>query len=162
MAQNPITPSFSDPVSATRIFCGALLLPTISTIVGRLFFDSIENTLHRTLLGGLTFITVKGILKIYLKQQQYVRRKNRRIVDYTEENIRTYTKQNISQSTQTANSNSANQQRHYHHHQNQGDGVVVPDDAQVEPQQSQQPQQPPQSQSANISTRHCQNHGSVV
>uniref|UniRef100_A0A1A9WZ19 E3 ubiquitin-protein ligase MARCHF5 n=1 Tax=Glossina brevipalpis TaxID=37001 RepID=A0A1A9WZ19_9MUSC len=89
-AQNPVTPTLSDPVSATRIFCGALLLPTISSIVGRLLFESIENTLHRTLLGGLTFITVKGILKIYLKQQQYTRRKKRRIVDYTEENVRTY------------------------------------------------------------------------
>lgn len=33
---------------------------------------------------------MKGILKIYLKQQQYTRRKKRRIVDYTEENVRTY------------------------------------------------------------------------
>ncbi|KAL9894242.1 E3 ubiquitin-protein ligase MARCHF5-like isoform 1-T4 [Glossina fuscipes fuscipes] len=89
-AQNPVTPTLSDPVSVTRIFCGALLLPTISSIVGRLLFESIENTLHRTLLGGLTFITVKGILKIYLKQQQYTRRKKRRIVDYTEENVRNY------------------------------------------------------------------------
>ncbi|XP_073815005.1 E3 ubiquitin-protein ligase MARCHF5 [Musca autumnalis] len=89
-AQNPATPTLSDPVSATRIFCGALLLPTISSIVGRLLFESIENTLHRTLLGGLTFITVKGILKIYLKQQQHTRKKKRRIVDYTEENVRVY------------------------------------------------------------------------
>ncbi|CAD6993168.1 E3 ubiquitin-protein ligase MARCH5 [Ceratitis capitata] len=88
--QNPATPTLSDPVSATRIFCGALILPTISTIVGRLLFESIENTLHRTLLGGLTFIAVKGILKIYLKQQQYTRRKKRRIVDYTDENVRTF------------------------------------------------------------------------
>ncbi|XP_067619221.1 E3 ubiquitin-protein ligase MARCHF5 [Eurosta solidaginis] len=88
--QNPATPTLSDPVSATRIFCGALILPTISTIVGRLLFESIENTLHRTLLGGLTFIAVKGILKIYLKQQQYTRKKKRRIVDYTDENVRIY------------------------------------------------------------------------
>ncbi|XP_020798487.1 E3 ubiquitin-protein ligase MARCH5 [Drosophila serrata] len=87
---NPATPALSDPVSATRVFCGALLLPTISSIVGRILFDSVDNTLHRTLLGGLTFITVKGILKIYLKQKQYASRKKRRIVDYTEENIRTY------------------------------------------------------------------------
>jgi len=58
--------------------------------VGRILFDSVENTLHRTLLGGLTFITVKGMLKIYLKQKQYARRKKRRIVDYTEENIRNF------------------------------------------------------------------------
>uniref|UniRef100_A0A1A9W673 E3 ubiquitin-protein ligase MARCHF5 n=1 Tax=Glossina brevipalpis TaxID=37001 RepID=A0A1A9W673_9MUSC len=91
-AQNPVPPVHSEPVSATRLFCGALLLPTISSLVGRLLLESIENTLNRTLLGGLTFITVKGILKIYLKQQQYTRRKKRRIVDYTEENVRTYVK----------------------------------------------------------------------
>lgn len=88
--QQPATPTLSDPLSATRVFCGALLLPTISSIVGRILFDTIENTLHRTLLGGLTFITVKGILKIYLKQQQYNRKKERKIVDYTEENLVTY------------------------------------------------------------------------
>ncbi|XP_055381280.1 E3 ubiquitin-protein ligase MARCHF5 [Condylostylus longicornis] len=88
--QNPSTPSLSDPLSATRVFCGALLLPTISSLVGRLLFDSVDNSLHRTLLGGLTFITVKGILKIYLKQQQYYRKKERKIVDYTDENIREY------------------------------------------------------------------------
>lgn len=46
------------------------------------------------MLGGLTFITVKGILKIYLKQQQYTRKKKRHIVDYTEENVRTYVNRN--------------------------------------------------------------------
>lgn len=89
-SQNQTTPSFSDALSATRVFCGALLLPTISSIVGKLLFESVENTLHRTLLGGLAFITVKGMLKIYLKQQQYNRKKERKVIDYTEENIREY------------------------------------------------------------------------
>lgn len=88
--QSPATPTLSDPISATRILCGALLLPTISSIVGKTFFDSIENTLHRTLLGGITFIAVKGILKIYLQQQQYHRKKERKIIDYTDENVRDY------------------------------------------------------------------------
>ncbi|XP_030369944.1 E3 ubiquitin-protein ligase MARCH5 [Scaptodrosophila lebanonensis] len=107
---NPATPTLSDPVSATRVFCGALLLPTISSIVGRILFDSVENTLHRTLLGGLTFITVKGILKIYLKQKQYARRKKRRIVDYTEENIRNF----VHPRTNNNNGNHG-QQRQQHH-----------------------------------------------
>lgn len=106
-AQNPATPTLSDPVSATRIFCGALLLPTISSIVGRLLFESIENTLHRTLLGGLTFITVKGILKIYLKQQQHTRKKKRRIVDYTEENVRVYVNRTNSNRSQGNTAGSA-------------------------------------------------------
>ncbi|XP_017057204.1 E3 ubiquitin-protein ligase MARCHF5 [Drosophila ficusphila] len=108
---NPATPALSDPVSATRVFCGALLLPTISSIVGRILFDSVDNTLHRTLLGGLTFITVKGILKIYLKQKQYGRRKKRRIVDYTEENIRNFMHRNNNNAAPAARQDQQPQQR---------------------------------------------------
>nr|XP_016932259.2 E3 ubiquitin-protein ligase MARCHF5 isoform X2 [Drosophila suzukii] len=108
---NPATPALSDPVSATRVFCGALLLPTISSIVGRILFDSVDNTLHRTLLGGLTFITVKGILKIYLKQKQYGRRKKRRIVDYTEENIRNFMHRNNNNAASAARQDQQPQQR---------------------------------------------------
>ncbi|XP_037951491.1 E3 ubiquitin-protein ligase MARCHF5 [Teleopsis dalmanni] len=107
-AQQPATPVLHDSYSATRVFCGALLLPTISSIVGRLLFDSIENTLHRTLLGGLTFITFKGILKIYLRQQQYNRKKKRCIVDYTEENLHIY-RNTRNQSAQTVPIATANQ-----------------------------------------------------
>ncbi|XP_055626910.1 E3 ubiquitin-protein ligase MARCHF5-like [Toxorhynchites rutilus septentrionalis] len=80
----------SDPLSATRVLCGALLLPTISSIVGRLFFDSIRNNFQRALVGGFVFIVVKGALKIYFKQKQFNRKKQRRILDYTPENIRKY------------------------------------------------------------------------
>ncbi|KAL4708520.1 hypothetical protein ACJJTC_014128 [Scirpophaga incertulas] len=74
-------------ISPTRILCSALLLPTISTIIGRIFFRSIRNNLHRTILGGLTYITIKGALKIYHKQMLYVRFSNRKVLDYTESNI---------------------------------------------------------------------------
>lgn len=86
----PVTPAgppvMSDTVSGTRLFCGALLLPTFSAIVGRVFFDSIQNNVHRTLIGGLTFIVLKGALKIYFKQKQFVRKKQRKIMDFTPEN----------------------------------------------------------------------------
>lgn len=109
------------------------MLPTISCIVGRILFDSVENTLHRTLLGGLTFITVKGMLKIYLKQKQYARRKKRCIVDYTEENIRNFVHRN----NNNAGANGARQQAHQ---------------AQPQPQQQQQPQphQPTMSRLAAV------------
>lgn len=77
-------------MSGTRIFCGALLLPTLSAIAGRIFFDSVQNNVHRTLLGGLAFIAVKGVLKIYFKQKQFVRKKQRKIMDYNEENLRKF------------------------------------------------------------------------
>lgn len=82
--------ALSDPISATRILCGALLLPTVSSLVGRVFFDSIQNNLHRTIIGGIAFVAIKGVLKIYYKQQQFTRKKQRQILDYTEENLRTY------------------------------------------------------------------------
>lgn len=38
------------PVSCTRLFTGALLLPTVSSFIGRYLFSGINNNLHRTLL----------------------------------------------------------------------------------------------------------------
>ncbi|XP_067007871.1 E3 ubiquitin-protein ligase MARCHF5 [Anabrus simplex] len=79
-------PPMADPVSATRVLCGALLLPTVATLFGKLFFDSVQSNLHRALLGGVAFITIKGTLKIYHKQQQYIRQRQRRILDFNPEN----------------------------------------------------------------------------
>uniref|UniRef100_A0A0A9YFZ0 E3 ubiquitin-protein ligase MARCHF5 n=1 Tax=Lygus hesperus TaxID=30085 RepID=A0A0A9YFZ0_LYGHE len=76
----------SDGMSCTRVFTGALVLPTISTIVGNMFFQSVVSPFQRALLGGLTFIAVKGVVKMYHKQQTYKRLSRRRILDYTEEN----------------------------------------------------------------------------
>lgn len=83
----------SDPLSATRIFCGALLMPTVSAIVGRVFFESIQNNLHRTLIGGLSFIVVKGALKIYFKHKQHSRKLQRKILDFNDDNIRQHNSQ---------------------------------------------------------------------
>lgn len=80
-------PPLSDPVSATRILCSALLLPTVATLCGKLFFDTVPSNLQRTVLGGVAFITIKGALKIYHKQQQYVRQCQRRILDFTDSNV---------------------------------------------------------------------------
>lgn len=44
------TAVISDPVNATRVMCGALSLPTIATVVGRLFFTSVPDNLTQTLL----------------------------------------------------------------------------------------------------------------
>lgn len=83
-------PPLTNPVSATRILCGALLMPTIANIFGKFFYDNYRSNFHKTVLGGLTFILLKGCLKIYHKQQQYIRQCQRKILDYTESNIATY------------------------------------------------------------------------
>lgn len=82
----PAAPVVSDQVSGTRVFCGALLLPTFSAIMGRVFFDSVQNNVHRTLIGGLAFVVLKGAVKIYFKQRQTQRKQLRKILDYTDEN----------------------------------------------------------------------------
>ncbi|XP_043255788.1 E3 ubiquitin-protein ligase MARCHF5-like [Colletes gigas] len=89
-AQSEEVPPMSDSVSATRILCGALLLPSIASICGKLFFESIHSNFQRTLLGGIAFITIKGAFKIYYKQQQYVRQCQRRIMDCTDDNVALY------------------------------------------------------------------------
>ena len=44
----------------------------------------VQSKLRRTLLGGLTFLTVKGVIKIYHKQHVFVRQGQRKIMDYNE------------------------------------------------------------------------------
>lgn len=48
--QSEDIPPMNDPVSATRVLCGALLLPTIASLCGRIFFESINSNFQRTLL----------------------------------------------------------------------------------------------------------------
>uniref|UniRef100_A0A8D3CRW4 E3 ubiquitin-protein ligase MARCHF5 n=1 Tax=Scophthalmus maximus TaxID=52904 RepID=A0A8D3CRW4_SCOMX len=67
----------ADHVSATRILCGALVFPTIATIVGKLMFSSVNSNLQRTILGGIAFVAIKGAFKVYFKQQQYLRQAHR-------------------------------------------------------------------------------------
>lgn len=72
-----------DPVSATRLLCGALLLPTVASLVGRLFLSRFaQSNLQRSLLGGLAFVALKGACKIYLKRQQYLRQCRRRVLNF--------------------------------------------------------------------------------
>ncbi|XP_039497345.1 E3 ubiquitin-protein ligase MARCHF5 [Drosophila santomea] len=83
-------PSITEPIFISRLLCGAFFLPSIAAAVGNVFFRSIEDPMHRTIIGGIAYIGIKGILKIYLKQKLYVRRRGRRIVNYTDENVRLY------------------------------------------------------------------------
>jgi len=77
----------SDPVSATRVLCGALMLPTIATVCGRVLFDAVSSNLQRTILGGVAFVTIKGVMKVYYKHQQYIRQVHREILDFDDETI---------------------------------------------------------------------------
>ncbi|EDV45726.1 E3 ubiquitin-protein ligase MARCH5 [Drosophila erecta] len=98
-------PSISEPGYISRLICGAFFLPTAATAVGNVFFRNIEDPLHRTIIGGMAYIGIKGLLKIYLKQKLYVRRRGRRIVNYTDENIRMYLGGQIGEAPANANNN---------------------------------------------------------
>merc|ERR1719378_1152277 len=71
-----------DFVNSTRVLCGALMLPTFATAVGNYLFKRVQSPLKRTFMGGVTFIFVKGMIKIYYRQHQYVRLAKRKIEDY--------------------------------------------------------------------------------
>lgn len=76
-------PGFTEPLGCTRMICGALLLPTVSSIVGKLFFSRIGGSQWRqSLVGGLAFLLIKGVTKIYLRKSQYMRYSQRTIKNY--------------------------------------------------------------------------------
>jgi E3 ubiquitin-protein ligase MARCH5 len=78
-----LDPGFNEPLGCTRMICGALLLPTVSALVGKIFFSHIGGSQwRRSLVGGLAFLLIKGALKIYLRKSQYIRYSQRSIKNY--------------------------------------------------------------------------------
>uniref|UniRef100_A0AAQ5ZH94 E3 ubiquitin-protein ligase MARCHF5 n=1 Tax=Amphiprion ocellaris TaxID=80972 RepID=A0AAQ5ZH94_AMPOC len=77
-------PNSGDHLSVSRTLCGALIFPSIASLVGRLLFRRTSSNLQRTILGGIAFVLIKGVLKVYFKQQQYVSQANRQILNYPE------------------------------------------------------------------------------
>ncbi|XP_067430574.1 E3 ubiquitin-protein ligase MARCHF5 [Thunnus thynnus] len=79
-------PTAGDHLSVSRTLCGALVFPSIASLVGRLLFGRVSSNLQRTILGGIAFVLMKGVLKVYFKQQQYIIQANRHILNYPERN----------------------------------------------------------------------------
>uniref|UniRef100_A0A1A8EJG3 E3 ubiquitin-protein ligase MARCHF5 n=1 Tax=Nothobranchius korthausae TaxID=1143690 RepID=A0A1A8EJG3_9TELE len=77
-------PGSGDHLSVSRTLCGALVFPSIASVVGRLLFRKVSSNLQRTILGGIAFVLIKGVLKMYFKQQQYIIHTNRHILNYPE------------------------------------------------------------------------------
>lgn len=96
-------PPVSDPISMTRTLVGALVFPTVATFLGSTLYNHFEcSHLKKTILGGLTFLTVKGILKIYHKQHIFITHGQRIIMNYVD---------NSANSNNTSKSNSSNSVR---------------------------------------------------
>lgn len=86
-----VEPGLNDALSNTRLVCGALLLPTVSTIVGEIFFSFLSGPQWRkSVFGGLSFILVKGALRIYLKKSLYIRNSLRAVKNYQSSRDRTH------------------------------------------------------------------------
>lgn len=78
-----LDPGFNEPLGCTRMICGALLLPTVASLIGKIFFSKVSGSQwRRSLIGGLTFILIKGALKIYLRKAQFIRYSQRSIKNY--------------------------------------------------------------------------------
>ncbi|KAG7498747.1 E3 ubiquitin-protein ligase MARCH5-like [Solea senegalensis] len=75
-----------DHLSVSRTLCGALIFPSIASLVGKILFQRVNSSLQRTLLGGFVFVLIKGVLKVYYKQQKFVVQANRQILNYPERN----------------------------------------------------------------------------
>ena len=69
------------PTSPSRILCGALIFPTIATLIGRFLLGRVKSNLNRTVLGGVLFIGIKGILRIYYKLKHNEQYQKREIMD---------------------------------------------------------------------------------
>ncbi|GAU92910.1 hypothetical protein RvY_04928 [Ramazzottius varieornatus] len=70
--------------SPSRILCGALLFPTIAVFVGRVFFNTTRPHFRRTVFGGIFYVVVKGIFKIYYKVKHNEQYQKREILDAPE------------------------------------------------------------------------------
>lgn len=85
-----LDPGFNDPVGCTRMICGALLLPTVSALVGEIFFSRFSSSQwRRSLIGGFAFLLFKGAMKIYLRKSKYVLLSKRSIKNYVPSSSRT-------------------------------------------------------------------------
>lgn len=79
----PIDSTPAREIKFTRVFCGAMLFPTIAALVGKLAFRNVKGNFRRSILGGVTFVMVKGILKIYLQQRIYSLSSHRKVAPYS-------------------------------------------------------------------------------
>ncbi|EDV22703.1 uncharacterized protein TRIADDRAFT_58535 [Trichoplax adhaerens] len=80
----PAEPTHSTDLSSlSRIICGALALPTIAVTCGNLFYGNYSlSNWQKALMGGATYVILRGAVKMYYKQQQYVQQACRKILNY--------------------------------------------------------------------------------
>ncbi|KAL7668072.1 hypothetical protein ACOME3_008790 [Neoechinorhynchus agilis] len=68
--------------SITRLINGGLILPTVATTVGNLLYFRINSRLERALLGGATFVILKGLLRMHNSNCEYQRQAYRIIRNF--------------------------------------------------------------------------------
>jgi len=65
-----------------RTVYGALFAPIMGQIFGEVFFSAVGSKFKRIIYGGLVYLGVKGVLKIYHRQSTINRQLYRQIKDY--------------------------------------------------------------------------------
>ncbi|CAL8076870.1 unnamed protein product [Calicophoron daubneyi] len=64
-----------------RVLCSALALPTIATVTGQFLYRRVRSDFSRILLGGLTYLLVKGVLSVSYSEMRYMRTCYREVRD---------------------------------------------------------------------------------
>ncbi len=80
-----LTPSPFSVLLLWSVFLFYYFVHLLSIFLFKLFlggalYPETPSNVRRALLGGLTFIAIKGVLKVYHKQHQYIRQ-SRRVID---------------------------------------------------------------------------------
>lgn len=76
-------PDIQDHSSVSRLVAGGLVLPYVSSAIGRVLFRTVTlHPLDRTLLGGVVFLVIKGVAKHWYRISRRRTQAHRRIASY--------------------------------------------------------------------------------
>lgn len=71
-------------LSWPRAIITGLMLPSIASLIGRLYFYNVESNLKRSFLGGLTYLSFRCLTKLYFKYRHYQNMCHREILNYSD------------------------------------------------------------------------------
>ncbi|XP_022214644.2 E3 ubiquitin-protein ligase MARCHF5 [Drosophila obscura] len=76
--------------NASSGFIVALSLPSFAVLLGRTLYARLNNKLLGIVLGGLTFLGIKGLARAYLRHSNLQRRRGRYVLDYIPLHVQSY------------------------------------------------------------------------
>ncbi|EDW27597.1 GL20188 [Drosophila persimilis] len=76
--------------STSASFIVALSLPSFAVLLGHTLFSKMGNRLLAIVMGGVTFLGIKGLSRAYLRHSTMQRKRGRSVLDYTPLNVENY------------------------------------------------------------------------